>query len=223
MNKLSFSQWYKTTGSLRVSLLVIAILAKVLLFILNPPYYILKKALILPFPYLIALDCVSVVITSIIIIECIRIIAYRSTSSWSLKRHFIFVFAFIIFLALIIPTKNSKHYYSYGWYLTKEKNYKQAKLSLDLAIQYNPKKITAYSERGFVNRELGDLEAALNDYKKVIEINSKNADGYEGKGYVYYYMGDCDNALKEWKAAIALDPQRSSRLDKWINAVKKEQ
>ncbi len=106
--------------------------------------------------------------------------------------------------------------------MTKDRNYKKAILSLNIALQYNPNNITAYLERGYIHRELGDFVSAFNNYNKIIEMNSKNADGYEGKGYVYYYFGDCDNALKEWKTAISLDPQRVSRLDKWINAVKKD-
>jgi len=226
MNKLTFAQWYRNTGSLRVSLLIVAIFGKVLLYIFNPPYHTSRRPLIQAFSVLVALDVAWVVVGSIILVECTRIIAYRLTSSWSLKKHFFIVLTLIIALAtfnvFIISPKKSKHYYSYGLSLTKEKDYKQAILSLDIAVQYNPKNITAYLERGYVHRELGNFVLALNDYNKVIAMNSKNADGYEGKGYVYYYLGDCDNALKEWKTAIAFDPQRSSRLDKWINAVKKE-
>ena len=224
MNKLTFAQWYRSTGLLRVSLLIVAIFGKVLLYIFNPPYHTSRGPLIRPFSFLVALDVAWVVVGSIILVECTRIIAYRSTSSWSLKKHFFIVFTLIIALAtfnvFIISPKKSKHYYSYGWSLTKEKDYKQAILSLDIAVQYNSKNITAYLERGYVHRELGNFVSALNDYNKAIEMNIDNADSYEGKGYVYYYSGDCDNALKEWKTAIALDPQRAGRLDKWINAAK---
>jgi len=220
MNKLTTAQWYRSLGPVRASLLFSAIAVKVLFYIFNPPYYISKKALILPFHFLIALDIAWAVVTGIIIIECLRVIAHRSTSSWSLKRHFIVVFVLIILLALIIPIKNSKYYYSYGWDLTEEKDYEQAKLSLDLAIKYNPKKINAYLERAYVHRELGDFASAQKDYDKVVGMDPKNANGYEGKGYVYYYMGDYNNALKEWETAIALDPQRANRLDKWIKATK---
>lgn len=226
MNQLTFTQWGRSLGSVRASLLLSAVIGKVLLYIFNPPYYISKEALILPFPFLVSLDVVRVVIGSVIIIECIRIVAYRLTSSWSLKKHFAIVSMLIILLAiynvLLISSRTSIRYYNYGWSRINLRDYKRAILSLDIAVKYNPENIKAYSERGYVHRELGDLVSALNDYNKVIEMDSRNADGYEGKGYVHYYLGECDNALKEWKTAIALDPQRSSRLDKWINAVKKE-
>jgi tetratricopeptide (TPR) repeat protein len=221
MNKFSFVQWYQSTGSLRVSLLVIAILGKVLLYILNPPNYISGAVLIRPFPLLLGLDIVNLVFGSIILVECIRIIADRSTSAWSLKRHFSLVLTFIIghaiFYVIIISPAKSNYYYKYGWSLSEEKDYKQAIFSFDIAVKYNPENLEAYLERGYAHRKLGDLASALNDYNKVIEIDSKNPDGYEGKGYVYYYLDDCENALKQWNTAIALDPQRSNRLDGWIN------
>jgi len=190
-NKLCLKQWYRTAGSLRVSLLVMAILAKALLYVFNPPNYVSGAVLIRPFPILLALDIVWVVVGSIILVECIRIIAYSSTSSWSIKRHFslvlIFIIAHAIFHILIISPAKSKYYYKYGWSLSEEKDYKQAIHSLDIAVKYNPKNIVAYLERGYVHRKLGDLASALNDYNKVIEMDSKNPDGYEGKGYVYYY------------------------------------
>jgi tetratricopeptide (TPR) repeat protein len=203
-----------------------AILGKALLYVFNPPNYVSGTVLIRPFPILLALDIVWMVVGSIILVECIRIIAFRSTSSWSLKRHFslvlIFIIAHAIFYVLIISPAKSKYYYKYGWSLSEEKSYKQAMSSFDIAVKYNPKNLKAYLERGYVHRELGDLKSALNDYNKVIEIDSKNPAAYEGKGYVYYYLDDCENALKQWNTAIALDPQRSHRLDKWINAAKEE-
>jgi tetratricopeptide (TPR) repeat protein len=224
MNKLTFAQWIRSLGSIRSRLLFSAVIGKVLLYIFNPPYYLSKEALILPFHFLVALDVARVVVNSIIFIECIRIVAYRLTSSWSLKKHFGIVSALIILLAihnvLLISSRTSIRYYNYGWSLINLKDYKRAILSLDIAVKYNPKDINAYSERGYAHRELGDLVSALNDYNKVIEMDSRNASGYEGKGYVYYYMSDCDNALKEWKAAIALDPQRSTRLEKWLKNCK---
>ena len=226
MSNLSFAQWYRTTGTLRVSLLVLAILGRVLLYIFRSPYYLSKDALILPFPLLLVLDVAQVVVVSILVVEGVRIIAYRSTSSWSLKKHFAIVFAFFaalaIFNGLFIPPKASIDYYNYGWSLVKEKDYKQALLSLNIAVMYNPRNVSAYFERGYAHRELGNLSLALDDYNKVLEMDSKNADGYEGRAYVYYYLSDCPNALKDWETAISLDPQKSIKLDKWIKAVRND-
>jgi len=226
MNNLSFADWYRSTGSLRVGLLVLAIFGKVLLFIFNPPYYTSGGPLILPFAILVILDIAWAVVGSIIIVECVRIIAYRSTSSWTLKRHLLILFVFIVALAiyyvLIIVPKKSRTYNHYGWSLSEKKDYKQSITNLNIAIKYNQKNIKAYLERGYAHRELGNFAAALSDYNEVIAMDSKNASGYEGKGYVYYYLGEHEKALKEWKAALALDPQSISRLEKWIKAVEKK-
>ena len=109
----------------QVSLLVIAILGKVLLYILNPPNYISGAVLIRPFPVLLGLDIVNLVFGSIILVECIRIIADRSTSAWSLKRHFSLVLTFIIghaifYVLIISPAKSNYYYKTAGLYLKRK-------------------------------------------------------------------------------------------------------
>jgi len=226
MNKLTFAQWYGSVGPLRVSLLIVAIFGKVLLYIFNPPYYMSRGTLIRPFPFLFAMDMGGVVVGSVIIVECIRMITYPSTSSWSLKRHFVIVFALIVALAIfkvfIISPKKSKHYHNYGWSLSEKKDYMQAILSLDIAVKYNSKNIKAYLERAYNYRRMGNFDAALRDCNKVIDVSPNYADAYACRGYTYYCLGDSEKALNDLNKAISIDPQIAKQLDKWIEAIKNQ-
>ena len=226
MNNITLANWFRATGKLRVILLVIALVGKVVLYIFNPPYFISKQPLIIPFPFLVTLDVGGVIFAGIIIVECIRVIAFRATSSWTPKKHFAGVCAIIsllvVYKVLIVAPKTSVHYYKYGWSLTEKKEYQQAIRSLDISIHYNPRSISAYLERGYIQRELGILDASLNDFNRAINIDQNYADAYAGRGYTYYYLGDHEKALIDWNRAITLDPNMSSRLDKWIKKVKPE-
>lgn len=203
-------------------LLIIAVVGKLTLYSVNPPNILLKQALILPFPLLFILESALVVFTSIILIECIRILAARSTS-WRPTKHLLMLviiiavlFAFRLFF--IFP-KHSTHYYRQGWSLAEKKEYQPAIQSLNIAIDFNPQNIKAYLERGYVHREAGDLASAIKDFNKVIALDSKNADAYDGRGYAYYYLHDNDRALQDRDKAITINPRSSARLRKWIKAI----
>jgi len=224
MNNFTPANWLRGTGKLRIILLITALVGKAVLYLFCPPYFISKAPLIIPFSFLVALDVAWAIITSIIILECIRVIAFRATSSWANKKHFALVCTIIallvVYKVVILSSKTSTRYYNYGWSLAEKKEYQEAIRSLDISIGYNPKNINAYLERGYLQRELGNLDAALNNFNKAIDIDPDHANAYAGRGFTYYYLGDHEKALNDWNKAITLDPNMSSRLDKWINKVK---
>jgi tetratricopeptide (TPR) repeat protein len=133
---------------------------------------------------------------------------------------FVVIALLVVFKVLIISSKTSARYYSYGWSLAEKKEYHRAKESLDISIRYNPENTKAYLERGYVQRELGYLDAALNDYNKAIDIDPNNGKAYRERGHTYYDLGDHKKALDDWNKAITLDPSMAGKLDKWIKAVK---
>ena len=206
--------------------MVIALVGKVVLYIFNPPYFISKQPPIIPFSFLVTLDIAGVIFTSIVIVECIRVIAFRATSSWTPRKHFAVVCGIIavlvVYKVFIVAPKTSVHYYKYGWSLAEKKEYQRAIRSLDISICYSPGSVSAYLERGYIQRELGILDASLNDFNKAIDINPNYANAYAGRGYTYYYLGDHKRAFDDWNKAITLDPNMSGRLDKWIKKVKTE-
>jgi tetratricopeptide (TPR) repeat protein len=222
MNSVGFRSWIKAIGSLRATLLVVAVISKVLLYILNPPSFVSTKPLVLSFPFLVALDFVWVVVTAIIAVECVRI-GFRSTSSWSSRTHFTVVFGLIFLMAasrVLATSQISRQYYSHGWSLAEKGDYQQALLSLRIAVTYDPNNMKAYLERAYVHRMLGDFAAALKDCNRAADLAPKNADTYACRGYTYYGLCEGDKALNEWRNAISLDANLSGALDKWIKAVK---
>ena len=52
-------------------------------------------------------------------------------------------------------------------------------------IMINPKYAEAYLKRGFVYKELGKTNQAIESYNKAIEINSQYAAAYSALGLVY--------------------------------------
>ncbi|MSP39786.1 MAG: tetratricopeptide repeat protein [Deltaproteobacteria bacterium] len=223
MNNHGFRSWIKTIGALRAGLLTVALVGKALLYFFNSPSFTSRNPLILPFAFLVALDFASAVVSSVIFVECLRILACRSTSSWGLKKHFADVFTFVALFGAIkmfFGSQPSNSYNDYGWSLAEKGDFLKAKLSLDIAIKYYPKHTTAYLERAYVHRRLSDFAAALNDCNKAVDLAPKNADTYACRGYTYYYLCDRDKALDGWNKAISLDVNWSGRLDKWTKAVR---
>jgi tetratricopeptide (TPR) repeat protein len=108
------------------------------------------------------------------------------------------------------------HYYKYGWSLAEKKEYQQAIRSLDISIHYNPRSITAYLERAYVYRQLGNYSLALADGNKAIDIASNYARAYASRGQTYYHLGEYARALSDFEKAISLDHRQSETLGKWI-------
>ncbi len=65
---------------------------------------------------------------------------------------------------------------------------------------------TLYFYRGFSNRQLGNTEAAIDDYDIVINLNPEFARAYKNRGVAYYYLGDYEAAIADYEQAIELDP-----------------
>ena len=223
MIEKAFHIWHKSTGRPRVVLFITAIIGKVALYAVKPPYFRTPDNVGLPFPALLILETAGVVFTSIIVIEVMRIVFARATSGWSVKRHLLILS--ILFAALfafrwfVVFPNLSIQYYEQGWSLTEKRDYQCAALFLDYAVGFDSQNIKAHMERAFVRRELGDLNSALHDYNRVIALDPEHAGAFEGRGYVYYYQNDKARALKDWNKAMALDPESLTRVRKWIRAI----
>ena len=211
--------WFVKTGKLRSTLFIIAAIGTIILYIIDPPSFLSSKIIIMPFPFLLLLTLFEMIFSAIVVVECIRISANRLTSTWNLKMHFIIVFAVIIVfvgLKAITSHRTSICYFTNALSLIEKKNYTHAIASLDIALMYDSQNQIAYSERGYVQRKLGNFQAALADYNAAISINPQYANAYVGRGHVYYYLDDHRKALNDWHQAIAIAPYMSGMLNKWI-------
>lgn len=215
-----FYDWLRNAGKLRRYIFFSAFVGKLIILVFDPPSVLSEKLLIIRVPYLIGLKLISAVFSGVIIVECIRILFGRLTTSWSTKKHFTVVLPVVlIFIAIQIIfafPASSERYYAQGWLLAKKGDFEGAIKSLDLSIGLNRQNINAYLERGWVYRKLGDLTTAVTAYSKAIEKDPKYSKSYVGRGYVYYYMGNYEKALQDWKHAIVIDPSLEKDLDQWI-------
>jgi len=225
MNNITPANWFRVTGQPRVTLLAIALIGRILLYIFDPPHFVSKQPLIIPFPFLVALDVAWAILDSIIMVECIRVLTFRRTQSLPLKKHFAFVVSLIVLLGvfkLVTAPKTAARYYNYAWSLAESQNYSEALRSLDIAIRYNPKDVKVYLERAYVERRLGNYTLALADSNTAITMVPNHARAYVTRGQTYYHLGEYAMALKDFEKAIRLDHRESETLDKWIEATKKQ-
>ena len=86
------------------------------------------------------------------------------------------------------------------------KDYDNAMIDLDKAIQMNPEFIYAYYARGIAKSTLGDYNGAITDYDKYVELNSGDADAYYRRGEAKKVLGQHDAAQADFQKAKELDP-----------------
>ena len=60
-------------------------------------------------------------------------------------------------------------------------------------------------QSGFENGRTGKLDAAINDFNKVISLDKKNASAYAGLGNSYAQKGNPDKAIEYYNKAISLN------------------
>src|SRR5262249_39030085 len=64
----------------------------------------------------------------------------------------------------------------------------------------------AYYERGNVQLDQGDNQAAIADYTKALTLDSTNARAFNNRALAYAALGKADQALADYAAAIRIDP-----------------
>lgn len=75
---------------------------------------------------------------------------------------------------------------------------------LDKAIALSPDNADAHYNRGKVNLELGNAEAAMTDFNTTIEIQPNLAEAYGNRGLLHYQLGDSHRAIEDLQQAAAL-------------------
>ncbi len=73
------------------------------------------------------------------------------------------------------------------------KDYDNAMIDLDRAIQINPEFIFPYYARGIAKSELGDYNGATVDYDRYIELNSGDAEAYYRRGEAKKALGELES------------------------------
>jgi tetratricopeptide (TPR) repeat protein len=77
------------------------------------------------------------------------------------------------------------------------------------AIKLDPKNAEAYSVRGQVRYNKGDIPGAIADFEKVIELNAENWQLPSFKsfnqGWIDFAKGDYEKAISSWNQSIEKD------------------
>lgn len=100
---------------------------------------------------------------------------------------------------------NAKDYTQKGRDLLEKREYVEALVNLNKAIELDPNYSSAYYLRGNIKDNFEDRHGAMKDYNMAIEKNPKFADALYARGNVKMKLQDYYGAVDDYSAAIALN------------------
>lgn len=92
----------------------------------------------------------------------------------------------------------------------KNKDYRNALIFFNKAIDIEPGEATFYNSRGFTYECIKDYNNAIADYTKALTLKSDYAVAYNNRGHAYNEMNLYDNAIKDFKQAIEADSKMAA-------------
>lgn len=105
-------------------------------------------------------------------------------------------------------------YYIRGLLYDSKKKYVQSAENYSEAIKIEPRAAVIFNKRGHANREIGNYEQAIEDFKKAnldkAELNQRIADIYMKWGQKYDMSGNPSDAAKKYSMVLKFDPDNSS-------------
>jgi len=105
----------------------------------------------------------------------------------------------------------------------KQKNYENAEIAFQRAIESNAHDAIAYNHLGIIKRLQGRFNLARQTYQKAIEIDNEYASAYLNLGILYdIYLQDLDQALQQYKKYQTLTNDESNSVSKWIVDIERQ-
>ena len=102
-------------------------------------------------------------------------------------------------------------HWKYGVLLTDQlKDYKQSAEQYQLVIDLLPHFYNVYSQLAMVSLKLGDIDTAINTFKKSIRIKSNYGASQYGLALAYHRKGNLKKAVKHYSRSIWSDPSFES-------------
>lgn len=89
-----------------------------------------------------------------------------------------------------------------------EKEYVEAILSFNKAIESDAKAYRAYFMRGNIKSIFEDIHGAMKDYNKALDINPKFIEGYYERGNIKYILQDYYGAIDDYSKVIEVNPNQ---------------
>lgn len=106
--------------------------------------------------------------------------------------------------AIMLKTFLPLSYYNRGSFYLEQKNYAKAKADLDQSILLDSKDYRAFYNRGLVNKNLGNTDAAYDDFSKAISLNPKHINALLMRAQILCQKKLLMSAIHDQEAAIKL-------------------
>ncbi len=97
--------------------------------------------------------------------------------------------------------------------LVKEGRLDEGERILQANIRRHPGDSKSHNLMGIVHERRGNMEAALEEYKKAAELDDRYAEAFFNVGYVLFKMGRFDESREAFDTAVKIAPELSTQRD----------
>lgn len=111
----------------------------------------------------------------------------------------------LVALVFVVNAQNAKELTQKGRELYEKRDFMEALLNLNKAIEIDPTYSNAYYLRGNIKDNFDDRHGAMKDYNTAIEKNPKFADAFYARGNVKMKLQDYYGAISDYSAAITVN------------------
>lgn len=117
----------------------------------------------------------------------------------------ILVVLVLSFPSLLASAQNAREYTQKGMEFYEKREYMEALLNLNKAIEIDANYATAYYVRGNIKEVFEDHHGAMKDYNVAIEKNPKSADFFFVRGNVKMKLQDYYGAIADYTHAVGIN------------------
>ena len=111
----------------------------------------------------------------------------------------------VVAMVFVARAQNAKDLTQKGRELYEKRDFMEALLNLNKAIEIDPAYSNAYYLRGNIKDNFDDRHGAMKDYNTAIEKNPKFADAFYARGNVKMKLQDYYGAISDYSAAITVN------------------
>ena len=73
-------------------------------------------------------------------------------------------------------------------------------------LSLDPNNATAYGNRSYAYRNLGQYDQAIQDADKTIALDPNSSWAYNNRGYIYYKLKQYERAIADFNKALEINP-----------------
>ena len=110
-----------------------------------------------------------------------------------------------IFISIMSYSQSASELTEKGKKLYEQREYMQAVINYNKAIDVDPNYSQAYYMRGKIKEAFEDIHGAMKDFNTAIDKNSKYAEAFFARGNIKYKLQDYYGAIADYSSTIQLD------------------